>query len=77
MNCPYCGKEMLKGYIQGRDGLFWAEKKSSITALHRFRSSAVRLAEPDEGPFVGCAAVAYNCPDCKKVIIGYSIWDQE
>ncbi|MBR5714076.1 MAG: hypothetical protein IKX58_04685 [Clostridia bacterium] len=77
MKCPFCGNEMLKGYVQSRDGLCWAEKKTAITAFHRLRGSSVQLAEPDESPFVGCVAVAYNCPDCKKVVIGYAPEDRE
>ena len=33
MKCPYCNEEMVKGYIQCRDGVDWTEKKQVIAAL--------------------------------------------
>ena len=26
MLCPYCGEEMMRGYIQCRDEIWWSEK---------------------------------------------------
>lgn len=31
--CPYCGGELLTGYIQSRDGVCWSEKKKLVSAL--------------------------------------------
>ena len=33
MKCPYCNEEMVRGYIQCRDGVDWTEKKQVIAAL--------------------------------------------
>lgn len=30
MKCPYCNEEMVKGYIQCRDGVDWTEKNKSL-----------------------------------------------
>ena len=27
--CPYCGGELLTGYIQSRDGVCWSEKEKA------------------------------------------------
>ena len=31
--CPYCGGEMLLGYMQSRDGVYWSMKKKLVPAL--------------------------------------------
>lgn len=57
--CPYCGGELLTGYIQSRDGVCWSEKKKLVSALpglakdelypsrwaHRKRGHGVKLPE--------------------------------
>lgn len=70
MKCPYCDKEMTKGYIQCRDGLFWTPKKQLVASLSVFGKGKVTL-ENDGGR--NCRTVyAYNCLDCNKVIIPYN-----
>ncbi len=74
MNCPYCQKEMLLGYIQCRDGLTWTLHRQPVAAL----SSLALLWESDSLPLSNGAADnsrtvhAYRCADCKKIIIDYS-----
>ena len=31
--CPYCGEEMVLGYIRSRDGVVWAKDPSGISSL--------------------------------------------
>ncbi len=69
MKCPYCGKDMEKGYVQSRDGVVWRKKKSAITALAGFAADAVDLGTPDGNPFGGSFVVVYRCADCKKFLI--------
>ena len=33
MKCPYCEKEMILGYIQCRDGVYWTLKKQLVASL--------------------------------------------
>ena len=33
MDCPYCKKEMEKGYIQCRDGVNWTKTKKPVASL--------------------------------------------
>ena len=71
MKCPYCEKEMEKGYIQCRDGLHWTPKKQKVAALAGLGSGAVLIGS-EEGIVPNTTAIAYHCELCKKVIIDYS-----
>lgn len=66
--CPYCNEEMESGYIQCRDGLWWAKKKRLVAAFPNLDKMSVKLSIED-GPFSGCAARAYLCRTCKKIIV--------
>ena len=71
MVCPYCNKEMQKGFIQCRDGLHWTPKKQIIHSLSGLGKDAVLFGR--EADFVpNRVAVAYNCESCKKIMIDYS-----
>lgn len=59
MKCPYCNKEMEKGYIQSKHGLGWNRKKRVLAV-----SSGWFADQPLE-----YESVAYRCGDCKKIII--------
>ena len=61
MQCPYCGNEMEKGYLQSRDGIGWGKKEVLIKAFSEL------LAEKPLGKTVE----TYNCRQCKKLIIEY------
>lgn len=69
--CPYCGKEMIKGYIQCRDGVYWSEKVRAIAAIPPFDKSATVLKSGSWGLCKGDAVEAYNCLKCKKIVITY------
>ena len=72
MKCPYCENEMLSGYIQCRDGVYWAEKIRPVAAVPVLSGNMINLeGEAGGGAFGGHAAVAYRCRNCKKVIIDY------
>ena len=61
MQCPYCGNEMEKGYLQSRDGIGWGKKEVFIKAFSEL------LAEKPLGKTVE----TYSCRQCKKLIIEY------
>ena len=69
MNCPYCGKEMEKGYLQARDGIAWNKKERRVAALSMMGSD-LALAKAS-GIYSGAVAIAYNCKECKKIIVDY------
>ena len=68
MKCPYCQKELEKGFIQCRDGIHWTPKKQLVAALSEFGKDSVSL---ENGVGNNRAVYAYHCADCKKVIIDY------
>ncbi len=67
MNCPYCGKEMEKGYINSRDGIVWRRKKSMAAAFDLLASDAVDLGT--RKPLGESYVVVYRCADCRKFLI--------
>ena len=70
MKCPYCNTEMILGYIQCRDGVYWSKWKRLIAALPALDESAVLLSFKNR-VFSISAAKAYRCIKCNKIIIDY------
>ena len=70
MKCPFCGKEMERGYIQCRDGVTWTPKRQPIAALSFLGKNSVSLANgaADHAKTV----YAFKCGACKKVVIDYA-----
>lgn len=70
MNCPICGNEMERGLIQNSSPLGWikTEKRTAFYNPDLFENS-VRLSRLSM--LKGSAVVAYNCRQCKKIIIDY------
>ena len=66
MNCPYCNKEMEKGYIDQPDFRFPLEwypaKRETILSVIVSKKRNVRLTYDGN-------VQAYRCGDCKKIII--------
>ena len=71
MNCPYCNNEMEKGLIHSPQELNWikGEKRKFFTRAFLHKDSIV-LSELSM--MKGSACVAYNCPNCKKIVIDYA-----
>lgn len=70
--CPYCGKLMIKGYIKISSGvLAWTpdgvRKSIFLRGKSNLKKGEVLLA--DFTLFTEAKAIAYRCPECKKVII--------
>ena len=72
MNCPYCGGQRVKGFVQSRSDLVWDAEERPIAALPSFRKDSIYLAVKDWS-CAGATAVAYNCQGCKKIILDYSV----
>lgn len=69
MLCPYCNKEMKKGYISAYNRLCWTPEGETAHGATKWAKSrnSVMLAEYF---FIGAATVNANyCENCKKVII--------
>lgn len=66
MICPYCKKEMEKGYIQSRDGLGWNKKKRMVSAFSGWSADQRLLS----------VQVAYKCEGCKKIVIDFSVVEE-
>lgn len=65
MICPYCGKEMQKGYIEAplRHPLVWQSCKRP--EKFPFHSNDITLARVVKGGTVD----AYHCESCRKFLI--------
>lgn len=67
MNCPCCGGELKKGFIQCRDGLYWTPKRQLVPALSVFGRGSVALKNGDG--LSNNAAHALHCIGCGMVLI--------
>ena len=65
MICPYCGKEMEKGKIQ-TNGSTMLFSVNDYAFLKVARAKDVQLAKG-----YNSNVEAYNCPECKKIVIEY------
>ncbi len=66
MLCPFCGKEMEKGFLQSGSMMVWVKKKHMLS-LHP-KEGEVLL---DKNYVTSCAVPAWICKECKKVIAEY------
>ena len=69
VKCPYCGKTMSEGIIDGaRYSLWWRDtdsKRGFLKSLLNLDKKNVRLSYP----FYDKYCIAYLCRDCEKVVI--------
>ena len=66
MKCPYCGKEMERGYLYGGNRIIWTQDEIRFTALAGERD--IQLAG---WGFFGSRIPAETCKGCHKVIVDY------
>ena len=64
--CPYCGKTMKKGYLNGgRDNVHWTEGKPGLLGIFDDR-----LLISDEGGLLSTSyKTCYMCEACRKLIV--------
>ena len=67
MNCPVCGKEMEKGYVQTSCGLTWVKQKRVISLFPQ--EGSINL---PGSTFSGLAVDAFVCRTCKKMVVDYA-----
>ena len=70
MKCPLCDREMEYGLIQSSSPIGWlkTEKRKLFYNPDLYEGSVTLSAM---SMLKGSAVVAYNCPDCKRIIIDY------
>ena len=65
MKCPFCGAEMLHGYLNCGTAI-WSERKHKISTRPDGREKyALHLEVPMLSPH---HVESYCCPNCKKLI---------
>ena len=71
MNCPFCNNEMIKGLIQSPQEISWLKgEKRKMFGRAEFHKDSVVLSELSF--MKGSACIAYNCQNCKKIVIDYA-----
>ena len=72
MECPFCGTEMIHGYLNCGNTI-WSERKHRISTLPDAKEKfALHLEVPVLSPN---HVESYCCPKCKKIIIDSSDYE--
>ena len=76
MNCPFCGNEMMKGFVQSSRAFFFATDYHGILFKPCQKKGEFYLSSHN---WTSPICAAYHCANCKKVIADYaeeveSIW---
>ena len=67
MKCPYCSKEMEKGFIRNaRDSVRWYPEETDTSGFWPEHEGSVLLAKLSW--VTGAEAESWYCPDCRMVI---------
>ena len=65
MNCPFCNKDMKKGFLKSSHYMHWGEEKSLGFLPHDLKLTRFSLEAMLKGNFVE----SYYCSECKKIIV--------
>lgn len=68
MNCPYCGNEMVKGWVQSSGRVLFKTAQSESGFVFKAKGDVVLTVNN----FVNPACIAYHCDTCRKVVIDYA-----
>ena len=68
MKCPYCSREMTKGWVQSARRVLFTTNKNDGGLDIKDKSDVVLTANN----FFNPTCVAYHCGNCKKVVIDYA-----
>ena len=64
MKCPYCGDEMIRGYLMSsRDITFTVDNLTKVFRIKK--SDDLELSKGSEG-------IPHRCSSCKKILIDYA-----
>lgn len=67
MKCPYCGKEMEKGFIHDGNHIRWYPEGMDVFGFYPEEDGAVRL-NATGGLMTAAKAESWYCADCRMVI---------
>ena len=68
MKCPYCGEEMIRGYLMSSRDITFAV--DNVTKVFRIKQSDDLELSKGPGGIPHCEA--YRCSSCKKILIDYA-----
>ena len=69
MKCPYCGEEMIRGYLMSSRDITFAVDNPNRNFIRFKKSDDLELTK-DSGGIPHCEA--YRCNSCKKILIDYA-----
>ena len=70
MKCPYCGEEMIRGYLMSSRDIAFAVDGVTKVKFFRIRKSDDLGLSKGSGGIPHCEA--YRCSSCKKILIDYA-----
>ncbi|MPM37567.1 hypothetical protein SDC9_84185 [bioreactor metagenome] len=65
--CPWCGGDMVKGYLWGGRGIYWQEKKPGFFSSSAFSADTVNVSETDSF-FCAGYKIMWHCAACRKMV---------
>ena len=68
MNCPYCGNEMTRGWVESAGRVLFTTTKKESGFLFKAKEDVVLTTNN----FIDPSCIAYHCGTCKKVVIDYA-----
>ena len=68
MKCPYCGEEMIRGYLMSSRDITFAV--DNLTKVFRIKKSDDLELSKGSGGIPHCES--YRCSNCKKILIDYA-----
>lgn len=71
MNCPMCNSDMKAGYSSANTSLSWINKEKFESFMFKDEDLA-RSGLRNLFPWKGEYFQAFNCPECKVVLVDYS-----
>lgn len=74
MNCPYCSKEMRKGFLNQSDAIYpirWRPMPQEEPVLFYSNKDSIKLT----APFKSGRVIVHHCPACRKFVIDQDALD--
>ncbi|MEA4942457.1 hypothetical protein SDC9_93593 [bioreactor metagenome] len=74
--CPWCGGDMVKGYLSGEQGIYWSKKKPGFLDGGIFSSSVrIHVYEEDESGLLKGYVTTWHCQKCHKMVLDTLLLD--
>ncbi len=65
--CPWCGGDMIKGYLWGGRGVMWQKKKPGFFSAGGLFSDTVNMSEEGDFTWTGYK-IMWHCEACRKMV---------